>query len=447
MKIAILGFAGQGRSAYRYWSKPENEITICDFDAKISVPQGAKAQLGEDYLKNLDRFDLLVRTPALHPTDIVRANPDAPDILRKVWTNTNEFFKVCPSRNIIGVTGTKGKGTTSTLIANMLEAAGKTVHLGGNIGIPPLEMLHNTIQPNDWVVLELANFQLIDLQASPPIAVCLMVVPEHMDWHADMKEYVTAKQQLFLHQKSDNVAIYYAGNTHSKEVVSVSQGQKIPYYTPPGAFVDQTVIRIADQAICRVDELKLLGQHNWQNVCAAVTAVWQVTQDIDAMRKVLTTFSGLEHRLELVREIDGVTYYDDSFGTAPETAIVAIQAFERPKVVILGGSDKGASYEKLARTIKESNVRQVILIGNTTHPRYRAAAPDIADALKRENVANITSLVKPGGSSMAEIVTAAQAAAQPGDVVLLSAGCASFDMFANYKDRGEQFKAAVQALA
>ena len=212
MKIAILGFAGQGQSSYDYWNKKGNQITVCDQSPEVELPKDVTARLGRDYLRNLDDFDLLVRTPALHPRHIVAEN--SPKILDKVTSNTNEFFKVCPTKNIIGVTGTKGKGTTSTLIAKILQKAEHTVHLGGNIGTPPLDILKD-IKKDDWVVLELANFQLIDLKYSPHIGVCLMVEPEHMDWHTDYEEYVAAKQQLFMNQTKTDKAIYYAKNKDS----------------------------------------------------------------------------------------------------------------------------------------------------------------------------------------------------------------------------------------
>ncbi len=433
MKIAILGWGSQGQSAYEYWNRDGNQLTIRDANEQIVVPNGVTAQLGADYLTNLDNFDLLIRTPALHPRDIVAAN--RPEILDKVWSNTNEFFKVCPTKNIIAVTGTKGKGTTSTLIAKMLEAAGKKVHLGGNIGIPPLELLKAGIQLDDFVVLELANFQLIDLKTSPHIAVCLIVESEHMDWHEDMEEYIAAKQQLFINQSPEDIAIYYAKNENSHSIACASEGQLIPYYKKPGAEVIDNTIQINGQTICKTDELKLLGQHNWQNVCAAVTVVWQVVQDISAMHSVLTNFTGLEHRLELVRELNGVKYYDDSFGTTPNTAQVAIEAFTQPKVVILGGSDKGASFNELAQTVKNNNVRAVVVIGKMGKP--------ISEALQKLGYKNIVE----GGNTMSEIVATAHAQAQLGDVVLLSTACASFDMFKNYQDRGEQFKSAVLALS
>lgn len=428
-----MGFGDQGQSAYEYWNHSGNEIVVCDSQTDIEIPEGAGRQLGEGYLNNLDQFDLVIRTPALHPSKIVAANSEA--ILSKVTTVTNEFFKVCPTKNIMGVTGTKGKGTTSTLVAKMLEATGLKVHLGGNIGIPPLSLLKNNIQPDDWVVLELANFQLIDLRHSPIIGVCLMVEAEHLDWHKDVAEYITAKQQLFRWQTLDDLAIYYELNNNSRHVVSISAGLKTPYFAKPGAVVEDGEIRIEDQTICHTDELQLLGEHNWQNICAAVTATWQVTQDVNAIRSVAISFTGLAHRLEFVREINGVSYYDDSFGTTPSTAQVAMAAFSQPKIIILGGSDKGASYDALAATVASSNVRHALLIGNQ--------AKKIGLALDSAGFTEYS----PGGGSMTEIVQQAHSLSLPGDVVLLSTACASFDMFKNYKDRAEQFKKAVLELA
>lgn len=434
MRIAILGFGKQGRSAYEYW-REGNEITVCDGNESLELPADVERRLGPDHLKDLDRFDLIIRSPIVYPQDIVDAN--SPAILDKITTVTNEFFKVCPTKNIIGVTGTKGKGTTSTLIAKMLEADGRTVHLGGNIGTPPLDMLRSGIQPDDWIVLELANFQLIDLKYSPHIAVCLMVVPEHLDWHADSEEYFTSKQQLFEKQTAEDIAIYYAENEISRRIASAGKGRKIPYMTAPGASVEGGRIVIDGHEVCAISEVKLLGQHNLQNACAAVSAVLQVTQNIEAMRSVLNGFSGMEHRLELVRELDGVRYYNDSFGTTPETAIVAIQAFEEPKVIILGGSDKGADYTGLARVVAGANIRKVLLIGEQ--------AGRIGAALAAADVRSQD--VMPGGETVKEIVDTARSQAQAGDIVLLSPACASFDMFKNYQDRGEKFKQAVSGLA
>jgi UDP-N-acetylmuramoylalanine--D-glutamate ligase len=259
-------------------------------------------------------------------------------------------------------------------------------------------------------------------------------VPEHLNWHVDLAEYIGAKTRLFAAQTPDDITIYFDGNETSRLIAAASSGQQIPFYTSPGAYIDNSAISISGQEICRTDELKLLGEHNWQNACAAVTAVWQVMQDVAAIRSVLTSFSGLEHRLEFVRELNNVRYYDDSFGTTPETAIVAIKAFDEPKVIILGGSDKGASYDELAQTVASSSIRKVLLIGDQ--------APRLQEALDRAGFSNYM----PGGNSMAEIVNNARQEAAPGDIVLLSTGCASFGMFKDYKDRGNQFKSSVQSL-
>ena len=431
MNIAILGFDVEGRASYDYFAAQGHQLTICDQNPELQVPDGIPVVLGDTYLDDLDRFDLLVRTAGLPPAKILEKNPG---VANKITTHINEFFKVSPTKHIIGITGTKGKGTTSTLVTKMLDATGQQVRLGGNIGVPPLTFL-SELTPDSWVVLELSSFQLIDLKYSPHIAVCLMVVPEHLNWHSDLDEYIAAKSRLFVHQTPEDKAIYFAENDLSKRIASAGDGQKITYYAAPGTVVEDGAIRIDGQEICQTSALKLLGAHNWQNVCAAVTAVWQVTQDIGAMRSVLTSFSGLEHRLELVRELDGVRYYDDSFGTTPETAIVAIQAFVEPKVVILGGADKGVSYEGLAGIVAKSNIRKVLLIGEQ--------APRIQAALEQAGFTNFM----PGGGNMAEIVATVQAQAQPGDIVLLSPACTSFDMFKNYKERGVQFSQAVQALS
>jgi UDP-N-acetylmuramoylalanine--D-glutamate ligase len=431
MNIAIVGFDVEGRASYDYFLAQNHQLTICDQNPDVAVPAGVASVLGEAYLDDLDRFDVIVRTAGLPPSKILEKNPG---VSSKITTHINEFFKVSPTKNIIGVTGTKGKGTTSSLITAMLKADGKDVYLGGNIGVPPLTFLHS-LTPDSWIVLELSSFQLIDLKYSPHLAVCLMVVPEHLNWHTDLNEYIAAKSQLFAHQTLDDFAIYFAGNMMSEQIAGNGRGQKLPYFARHGAFVENGQIIIDGQSICRVDELKLMGQHNWQNACAALTATWQISQDVAAIRSSLTTFSGLEHRLEFVREVNGVKYYDDSFGTTPETAVVAIQAFSEPKVVVLGGSDKGADYAELAEVVASNNVRSVILIGET--------APKIKSALDFAGYINI----QDGGSNMDAILSAIQNTAKDGDVALLSTANASFDMFKNYKDRGEQFKTAVSNLA
>lgn len=445
MKVAILGFDVEGAASYAYFKARGADITICDQNPDKEIPEGVAAHLGPDYLDNLDEFDLLVRTPGLPPREILKKNPQVQD---KITSATNEFFKACPTTNIIGVTGTKGKGTTSTLITKILEAAGAKVFLGGNIGVPALSFLPE-VAANDWVVLELSSFQLIDCKYSPNVAVCLMVVPEHLNWHKDVQEYYNAKRQLFAHQTRNDLAVYNACSPTSIDIVRSSQAVKGWYQTQPidhlvglsqepesGVKVEGGRIVAGLEDICGVDELALLGEHNWDNVCAAIAATWEITgHNKEAIRSVVTTFSGLEHRLQLVRTVNNVAYYDDSFGTTPETAIVAIKAFRQPKIVILGGSDKGASFDELAQTVAAKGVKCTILIGDT--------APKIEAALQAVGYESIVH----GGSTMPEIVSRAAELAAPGDVVLLSTGCASFDLFENYKDRAAKFQDAVNALS
>lgn len=432
MKIAILGYDVEGKASYDYFAKGEHEITICDRNPDVEVPEGVDSVLGDGYLDNLDRFDLLVRTAGLQPRKILEKNPDVGD---KISSHINEFLRVCLTKNIIGVTGTKGKGTTSALITNMLEATGRTTHLGGNIGLPPLNFL-NELNESAWVVLELSSFQLIDLQISPHIGVCVMVVPEHLDWHPDTDEYVQAKTQMFARQSTDDIAIYFADNQTSTQIASASPGHKIPYFAKPGAHVEHDAIKIDGHEICKTKELRLLGEHNWQNVCAAITVVWQVTQNVERIRFALTNFTGLPHRLEMIRELEGVRYYDDSFGTTPQTAIVALQAFDEPIVAIMGGRSKGIPFDELGKTAAGvKNLKHVITIGET--------GPEIATALRANGFEKITE----GGKDINEIVGQAHELASSGDVVLLSCASTSFDMFKNYKERGEKFTEAVKSLA
>jgi len=326
--------------------------------------------------------------------------------------------------------GATGAGKTS-----ILEAAGKKVYLAGNIGRSPLDFLEE-LTPEDWVVLEFSSFQLSDIHHSPHIALSLMIVPEHLNWHDDFDDYVAAKSHIFTHQNADDIAVYYPENEASNKNGHLSKGTQIPYFAAPGALIEGDEIVIGDQVICKTSELKLLGKHNWQNVCAALTVAWQATQDVTALRSVVTTFAGLPYRLEFIREVDGAKYYNDSLGTTPETTIGAIEAFKQPKVMIVGGASKGVQFDELAKATvaPDANIRQIVLIGDT--------APTIEAALKK---VGFTAYVH-GGETMASAVAAAHKAAQPGDAVLMAPGCSSFDMFKDYKDRGDQFNEAVNKL-
>jgi UDP-N-acetylmuramoylalanine--D-glutamate ligase len=435
VKIAILGFGVEGQAAYEYWSNSENQVTICDQNENLQVPEGARTKLGLQYLSGLDLFDVIVRSPGLHPDDIVSAN--SPEILNKVTSSTNEFFRVSPSKNIIGVTGTKGKGTTCTLIAKILEASGLKVHLGGNIGYPVLSLLKNDIKNEDWVVVELSSFQLTDLKYSPHIAVCLMIVPEHLNWHSNLEDYISAKTNIFSHQTAQDTAIYYSNNEYSKKMADSSPGIKIPYYTEPGAYVSENNFMISGQVICSTSDVKLIGQHNWQNICAALTAYWQVDQNVEAASKAITEFAGLEHRLEIVKTIKDTVYYNDSFASVPDATIAAIEAIKENKVMIIGGFDRNLDLTNLANAIKQhdSDIKEVVLIGNS--------ANRTAQALDKVGFSNYQVST---AQTMAEIVRLASGFADKNDAVVLSPGFPSFDMFNNFEDRGSQFKEEVNKL-
>lgn len=433
MNIAIVGFDREGRASYEYFKRDGHQITICDQNAGLAIPEDVEAQLGPHYLDHLDKFDLVVRTPGLPPQHILASNPT---VENKITSGTNEFFRACTTKNIIGVTGTKGKGTTSTLIAKILEAAGKKVWFGGNIGVPALSFIHD-IKPDDWVVLELSSFQLMDLRYSPHIGVCLMIAPEHLNWHKDFQEYVGAKQNLLAHQTSEDVAIYFAENESSQAIASASVGKKIPYFTSPGAYVEGGFVKIDNQPICQTQEIPLLGEHNWQNVCAAITAVWQVTHNTEAIKSVVTTFTGLPHRLEFVKEVQGVRFYNDSFASTPDATIAALHAIPGNKVVLIGGFDRMLPIDHLISALQtaQDNIRTAVFIGASA-----------ARLVQTAQAAGFTKYVVSEDKNIFDVIQLSRQYAQPGDAILLSPGFPSFDMFKNFEDRGLQFKQAVEAL-
>lgn len=433
MKVALVGYALEGHAAYQYWSTLGAEITICDQDTTKQLPDGALSQLGDNYLDNLDRFDIIWRTAGLNRDVILEKNPT---VGNKITSTINEFLRVCPTKNVIGITGTKGKGTTSTLTYKMLQADGKDVYLGGNIGISPFDFLPK-LRADSWVVLELSSYQLSDLQFSPKYAVCLVMAPDHLNWHKDMDDYILAKANLFQHQTPSDTAIYYARSDDSRRIASYGAGLKIPYFADPGAYVQADKVVIAGKEICQTSEIKLIGEHNWQNVCAATTVVWQVTQNVNAIRSTVTTFAGLPHRLEFVRKLNDIKYYNDSFASNPEATTAALNALHEPKVVIMGGFDRNLPLEEIAGTVKshEDDIRKLVLMG--------ASAKRLAGELDKVGYSNYGI---EESKNMPEIVGHAKAFAQAGDTVLLSPGFASFDMFKNFEDRGEQYKNAVEML-
>ncbi len=435
MNIAILGFGLQGKSVYEFYNSKQNSITICDTTEPINLPADVKVQIGPNYLHNLERFDLIFRSPSIHPNQILEFNDQS--IMSKITTNTNEFMRLCPTKNIIGVTGTKGKGTTSVLITKILESLDIRVHLGGNIGIPPLDLLRENIRSEDYVVLELANFQLIDFKYPVQIGVCLLVEPEHLDWHSDINEYYQSKTELFRHQNKEGIAIYYAKNETSKRIASTGPAHLIPYFEDPGALIAGNHIVIDGTPIIRLNEIKLLGEHNWQNICAAITACWQIQRDPVAIANALKNFWGLPYRLEFRREVNNLKFYNDSFSSAPTSLIAAIEAIKGNKVIIVGGKDRGLDLTNLIRAIKnhQTDIDQLILIGESSQR--------LMSELKKNKFYKFAVCES---RQMSIILDFAIKHASLNDSVVLSPGFPSFDMFKNFEDRGQQFNTAVANL-
>ena len=428
MKIAIAGYGVEGRQNYEYWAaNPDNSVTIVDekADAGGAYPYGASTMLGPGAFSHLDDYDMVVRTAGLAPSKI-KTNGT-------IWSATNEFFARCPAP-IIGVTGSKGKGTTSSLIASMLQAAGKKVWLVGNIGIPALSVLPD-VQPEDIVVYELSSFQLWDIQRSPQTAVVLFIEQEHLDVHTSMEEYVAAKANITRFQTEADVLIFNASNQFANTIAEQSRAQKISYPSTQAAHIENGFFYYNTQRLCPVTQLAIMGEHNQQNALAAIDAVWEYTQSVDAIAAGLANFKGLAHRLAYVATINGVDYYDDSIATTPASAIAALRAFaQSPKVIILGGSYKGADFTELAHELTQHSVRAV-LIGDEAR---RIAAACEAVGFRAYEI-----LEQPTAASFTQ--RAAELAPE-GGVVLLSPASASFGLFKNYVDRGEQFIAAVEAL-
>lgn len=423
MHVAIAGFGVEGRANLEYWRSAGHEITVLDEKTVDNLPKGVNSLTGPEAFADLSMYDLVVRTASLRPSRLTGA--------RAITSATREFFDVCPAM-IIGVTGTKGKGTTSSLIASILRMSGKTVHLVGNIGTAALEVLP-TIAANDIVVYEMSSFQLWDLQKSPHIAVVLMIEPDHLDIHMNFDEYVAAKANITLHQTPADTAVYYERNEHSRYIGHASHGTQLPYPEGDTAYVQDGALYYNGQEICSTTSLKLPGKHNLDNACAAITATWDlVGGDVTVIQQGLEAFEGLPHRLKFVAEARGVKYYDDSIATTVGSAIAALKSFPEPKVIILGGSRKGVSYEPVVDACKAAQAT-IVAIGQT--------GEEITTLAEH---AGIPVVREPG--DMQAVVAAAAAVAVPGGVVILSPASASFDQYASYADRGEQFIAAVNAL-
>lgn len=413
MKVAIAGYGLEGQSSYRYYHQKGEEVTIVTdkVSPDFAVPEGAKSIIKHNVFDDILDFDLVLRSPPLQPSHIKTTG--------KIWSATNEFFAHCPAP-IIGVTGTKGKGTTSSFVASILRAAGMTVHLVGNIGTPALDVLPS-IRSDDVVVFELSSFQLWDLEKSPHIAIVLPIEADHLDIHASFDEYVQAKAQIVCYQMPEDVVVYHEDNQFSRSIGEQSPaGKKVTYPIPiPKAYKEA---------------VRLPGAHNVENATAAIVAASFLTNlSSDVIIKGLGAFTGLPHRLKFVADKNGVKYYDDSIATTPGSAIAAINSFSEPKILILGGHEKGGDYTELLNDCSRLNVRVIAYGANR-------------DALKELCDHHGVSCDTVDGF-MEAVVSHAAKSASPGDVVILSPAAASFDMFKNYIERGEKFIHAVKELS
>jgi UDP-N-acetylmuramoylalanine--D-glutamate ligase len=424
--IAVIGRGVEGLSSAKYLENKGAKVTILD------------KKDGDDYLNNLDSYDLIVRSPGVNPSLLSSIPKD------KVTTQTNLFLQLCPGKTI-GVTGTKGKGTTSALIFEMLKKQGFDAYLGGNIGVAPFDFL-DKLNVHSITVLELSSFQLEDVKKSPNISVVLMVTADHLNWHKDLNNYLNAKRNILRFQTGEDLAVINKDYLQSRES-DVETAGKIYYVSTEdecelGCFIRQKSVwlRVADfeERIINNDEILIPGDHNLENVTAASMTAYLAGVSINNIAYILKTFKGLEHRLELVGEVNGVKYYDDSISTIPESAIVAIKAFKNPKILILGGLTEGSSFDELGKLIaNDKSVKAIIGIGKEW--------PNIKTAIEKNSPAGQILFLE-GATTMQKIVAAASKIGNPGDIVLLSPGCKSFDMFKSYRDRGDQFKEEVGKL-
>lgn len=443
-KIIVFGLGIEGLSAVKYLSK-QNEITVIDDKRESEINRQfiteaknykAKLLLGEN--KNLSEYNLIVRSPGVNPN-----HATIKYLISKgaTLTSATKIFFSEFKGEIIGVTGTKGKGTTSTLIYELLKTEQGDVFLAGNIGNPMLDLLPK-IKKTTKIVLELSSFQLIDLKSSPHVSVILMITSEHLDWHKNTTEYLNSKSNLADYQTNKDYCVINRDFVNSLQAASRTRAKKYFFSTKrqtngvylKGNKIISKISRI--ETVCNTSDVVLPGAHNLQNIAAGVAVAKIYGISNKSILKVIKSFMGLQHRLQLVGIKKRVKYYNDSFSTTPETTIAAIESFENPKVLILGGSSKNSDFTSLVLKIKNTpSLRTLILIGKE--------GKRIKNLLKSKNVKTPT---VDGLSSMKKIVLEAQKESLPGGIVLLSPGCASFDMFKNYKDRGNQFITEVKKL-
>ncbi len=413
MKIAILGFGKEGRATLRFLKRMPKyrraAITVLD------------KKHGPRYLDGLEKFDLIVKTPGIPWTlpQLVRAQRK-----HAMVTSATALFFAHAKGKIIGITGTKGKGTTATLLWRMLRASGENAYIAGNIGKPMLDIVPH-LTKHSSIVLELSSFQLQNLAYSPHVAVVLDIFPDHLDAHKNYAEYVEAKAGIVKNQKRGDSVFFFDLNHESARIAAKSRGKKIPVNA--GGF-----------ALFNAEDMQVPGRHNFMNAVMAGTVALSLGCEPAAVRKVATSFRGLPLRLELVREVGGVRFYNDSASTNPYATAAAVRAFEAPCVLIAGGKDKGFSYAPLGAVLRKSSVRLAVLMGENTEKMVRALKKSGVELSRTRDLAHAL------GTASAYI----REHRKPSEhwAVIFSPGAASFDMFADYKERGSIFNALVKKV-
>ncbi len=448
-KIALIGIGVSNTDVMLMLAGKGLDVTALDRHTEDDLGDvvmklraaGIKLQLGEHYLDQLD-YDIIFRTPGMyyyHPA-LVEARRQG----RIVTSEMELFFDLCPCR-IIAVTGSDGKTTTTTLIAKMLEAAGRKVHLGGNIGRALLPLVER-MEPEDFAVVELSSFQLLSMREKADIAVVTNVSPNHLDVHKDMEEYVQAKRNLVLGQTAFSRTVLSLDCPRTMAFAPDVRGELVTFSRKDiperGAYMEENgCIYMADREgthpVMHRDDILLLGDHNVENMLAAISAVWGLVPT-EMILKVARHFGGVEHRLEMVREHKGVRWYNDSIATSPTRCIAALHSFPQKVILIAGGYDKRLSFVDLGPEIV-ARAKTLILTGET--------AQDIRQAVEEAPGYNAEALPILKAADLEEAVRMAGGLAQPGDIVSLSPACASFDAYRNFEARGHHFKALVNALA
>ena len=439
-KIALLGLGVSNQPIVELLLEFGCDVTGCDRTPRERLDEsilelerrGCKLRVGEGYLDGLEA-DIVFRTPGMHP-----AHPALEQLRQQgahVTSEMADFFRLCPCP-IIAVTGSDGKTTTTTLISEMLKAAGNRVWLGGNIGTPLLPLVRE-MKEDDYAVVELSSFQLQDMESSPTRAVITNLAPNHLDVHKDMDEYVNAKKNIFLYQKETDLLILNADNEITAAMVGNGETR---FFSRQGKDVrvrfENGVIYRGNEAVLEVKDIVIPGVHNIENYMTAIAAVEGLVSD-DVIRHVAKTFGGVEHRIELVRIKDGVRYYNDSIASSPSRTIAGLRSFEEKVLLIAGGYDKKIPYDVLGPEICK-HVKKLYL-GGATGPKIRAAVESCPE-------------YKPGCPEIKEcgdfdgaVLTAAREA-EAGDIVLMSPASASFDQFKNFEVRGNYYKKLIKEL-